>query len=73
MNMLQNTTELSVEAYYKNVDQLIEYKEGAKLLMVEDIETQLLRGVSRNYGVEFMLNKKYGRLNGRIGYTLSKC
>jgi len=71
-NFNNNSYEFSTELYYKNLQNQIDYKDGAQLLVNQDIESQLLYGVGRAYGAEFFLKKKYGKLNGWIGYTLSK-
>jgi hypothetical protein len=64
--------ELSVEAYYKTMQNVIDYRNGAEIFTNDPIETQLLFGKGRAYGVEWLLKKKTGRLNGWISYTLSK-
>jgi hypothetical protein len=71
-NFKENTYEFSTEVYYKNLQNQIDYKNGAQLNFNENVESQLLYGIGRAYGVEFLLKKKYGRFNGWIGYTLSK-
>ncbi len=64
--------EISVESYYKNISKLVEYKDGAKLLGNELPETSIFQGNLDAYGIEFMLKKKEGKLNGWINYTYSK-
>ena len=64
--------ELTLETYYKILQQQIDYRNGAQLFTNEAIETQLLFGSGRAYGMEFMLRKRAGRLSGWISYTLSK-
>lgn len=64
--------ELSVEGYYKWMQHQIDYKDGADPAGTEIVETELLFGKGRAYGVEFFLKKTSGRLNGWIGYTLSR-
>ena len=64
--------ELTLESYYKNLQHQIDYRNGAQLFTNEAIETQLLFGRGRAYGMEFMLRKRAGRLSGWISYTLSK-
>ena len=71
-NLKNNMFEFSTEVYYKNMQNQIDYKDGAQLTLNANIESQLLFGKGRAYGVEFFLKKKYGRFNGWIGYTLSK-
>ncbi|MEJ5091266.1 TonB-dependent receptor [Sphingobacterium faecium] len=71
-NFNNNTYELSAELYYKNLQNQIDYKDAAQLLVNQDVESQLLYGVGRAYGAELFLKKKYGKFNGWVGYTLSK-
>jgi outer membrane receptor for ferric coprogen and ferric-rhodotorulic acid len=70
-NFAKGNLEFSVEAYYKKVHNLVEYKDGADLLVNEVIETDVLQGDLDAYGIEFMLRKPYGRFNGWINYTYS--
>lgn len=71
-NFNKNNYEFSAEVYYKHMQNQIDYKPGAELLLNENVESQLLYGFGRAYGLELFMKKKYGRLNGWIGYTLSK-
>ncbi len=71
-NFKENTIEFSSEVYYKNMQNQIDYKNFAQLNFNENVESQLLYGKGRAYGIEFFLKKKYGKLNGWIGYTLSR-
>jgi hypothetical protein len=71
-NFDDNTYEFSAETYYKNLQHQIDYKNGAQLNFNENVESQLLYGSGRAYGIELFLKKKYGRFNGWIGYTLSR-
>ncbi|MCB2208449.1 MAG: TonB-dependent receptor [Bacteroidetes bacterium] len=64
--------EASVEAYYKKVNNLVEYRDGADLLVNEYPEQEVLQGNLNSYGIEFMIKKISGRLNGWINYTYSK-
>lgn len=64
--------ELSLEGYYKTSKNILDYKVGANLLLNQDLETELLQGEGKAYGVEFLLKKSIGRLNGWIGYTYSR-
>lgn len=63
--------EFSVEAYYKKIDNLVEYKDGAELIINEYPEQDVLQGKLDAYGLEFMLRKPFGKLNGWINYTWS--
>jgi hypothetical protein len=71
-NFQDNAWELNTEAYYKTMQNQIDYKDGADINTVPDIESELLFGKGRAYGLEIMLKKKTGKLTGWIGYTLSK-
>jgi hypothetical protein len=71
-NFKNNTYEFSAEVYYKWLQNQIDYKDGAQLLVNQGVESQLVYGSGRAYGIEFFLKKKYGRFNGWIGYTLSR-
>jgi hypothetical protein len=63
---------LTIETYYKGLQNIVDYKDGADLIFKDNIETELLRGKGRAYGLEFMLEKKTGKFNGWISYTLSR-
>jgi len=67
-----NMYELSSEAYYKTMQNQIDFKDGTDVNNVPDIESELLYGKGRAYGLEMMLKKKRGRLTGWVGYTISK-
>lgn len=64
--------ELSVEGYYKRYHRLLDFKDGAQLLFNEAMETEVLAGVGRAYGLEVSLEKKEGDFTGRISYTLGR-
>ncbi|PRY86626.1 TonB-dependent receptor [Mongoliibacter ruber] len=65
--------EFSAEAYYKNMNGVIEYQDGASFLnTTEDWQNQVTSGEGRSYGMELFLQKKTGKTTGWIGYTLSK-
>ncbi|HEY8894299.1 MAG TPA: TonB-dependent receptor [Niastella sp.] len=71
-NIKDNAWELGTEAYYKTMQNQIDYRDGADINTVPDIESELLFGKGRAYGLEILLKKKKGALTGWIGYTLSK-
>ena len=71
-NLRQNSVEFSVEAYYKLITDILDFKDGAQLLLNQQIETDLVSGKGEAYGVEFLLKKKIGKLNGWISYTYSR-
>lgn len=64
--------ELSVEGYYKNIQNVIDYKDNANVTNLDAIESQLLFGNGRSYGLEVLLKKKTGNITGWISYMLSK-
>jgi hypothetical protein len=71
-NFKDNTYEFSAEIYYKWLQNQIDYKDGAQLIVNPDVESLLTYGSGRAYGLELFFKKKYGRFNGWIGYTLSR-
>lgn len=71
-NIKDNMYELSVEGYYKTSNNILDYKVGANLFLNEVLEQEVLQGEGRAYGVEFLLRKTKGRLNGWLGYTYSR-
>ncbi len=71
-NFGDNAYELSLESYYKKSNNILDYKVGAQLLLNESIETEVLQGEGKAYGVELLLKKTEGRLNGWLGYTYSR-
>lgn len=64
--------ELSLEGFYKKQQDIIDFKTGAKLLLNEHIETEVLQGEGKAYGVELLIRKNKGRVNGWLGYTYSR-
>ena len=64
--------EVSLEGYYKKMDNLIEYKEGASFFNLDkNWENKVTSGIGWSYGVEAFLQQKTGRTTGWLGYTLS--
>ena len=70
--VFKSNFEFTVEGYYKYLQNQIDYKDGAEINTVSDVESVLLYGIGRAYGLELLLKKKEGRFTGWIGYTLSK-
>jgi len=66
----ENQYEVSMEGYYKRTKNQIDYIDGADLLLNKYLEGDLLSGLGRAYGLEFFAQKKSGRLNGWVSYTL---
>jgi len=71
-NFKENSYSLEVETYYKEVQNRLDYIDGANLVANNAIEQVILNGKLRSYGLEIMLRKNEGKLNGWISYTLSK-
>jgi len=71
-NLLSNTVETSAEIYYKGTKNNLDYKGGTELLLNRNLDVDLLSGVGRAYGIEFLIKKKSGIVNGWISYTYSK-
>ncbi|HOY07783.1 MAG TPA: TonB-dependent receptor plug domain-containing protein [Saprospiraceae bacterium] len=63
--------EFSVELYYKEMNNVIAFREGSSLLQFEGWEDRVSQGRGTAYGSEFFVQKKTGKLSGWIGYTLS--
>lgn len=63
---------VETEAYYKTVDNRIDYIDGSDLIANNNIETQILEGESRAYGLELLLRKNKGKFTGWLAYTISK-
>ena len=64
--------ETSVEFYYKNLQNLLEYKNGAVLVMNHHVEADIINAKGYSYGLELYLKKNAGRLNGWVSYTYSR-
>jgi len=71
-NFYKNMLEASVEVYYKNMQNVLDYREGAELFLNESIETELLHGKGESKGLEMLIKKNQGKLTGWVGYTWAK-
>lgn len=73
-NFNNNNYELNAEVYYKDMKNQIDFKNGAQIGFDTgaDVESELLFGIGRAYGLELIAKKKSGKLTGWISYTLSK-
>jgi len=68
----KNNIEFSVEAFYKKMQNVIEYAEGASFInSLNNWESKVVSGTGTSYGIEWMAQKQKGRTTGLIGYTLS--
>lgn len=66
------TLEASVEVYKKDINNYLDYKSGAVLIMNKHVETEVMTTKGNAYGAEFMIKKPSGKLNGWISYTYSR-
>ena len=71
-NFKENEFESSVEVYYKDLKNQIDYKNGAELVFNSTVEAELVFGRGWAYGAEFMFKRNFGRVNGWVSYTLSR-
>ncbi|NPA68975.1 MAG: TonB-dependent receptor [Chlorobi bacterium] len=71
-NFKDNMFEVSAELYYKDLKNVIDYKNGANVMVNKYLEAELVFGTGRSYGVELYAKKQYGKFTGWISYTLSK-
>ena len=71
-NLRSNTIETSVEAYYKTMTNTVDYKNGSVLLLNHHLETDVLNANGKAYGIEFLIRKASGKLNGWLSYTYSR-
>jgi hypothetical protein len=67
-----NIYEFSVEAYWRQTNNIVDFKPGADFLLQEYPESQLLQGINKSYGLEFMISKKKGEMTGWLNYTYSR-
>ncbi|WP_308239888.1 TonB-dependent receptor domain-containing protein [Hymenobacter sp. J193] len=71
-NFKSNTIETSVETYYKSIRDFVDFKSGATLILNHHIETDIVNAVGKAYGVEVMVKKTTGKINGWVSYTYSR-
>jgi hypothetical protein len=71
-NFKDDMFSLEIESFYKKIKNRIDYIDGADLIANNAIEQVVLNGQLRAYGLEFLIRKNTGKLNGWIAYTLSK-
>lgn len=71
-NLFNNLLEFSTEVYYKQLKNIPDYRDDATITMNPYLERDLTRAKGTNYGVEVMIKKNVGRLEGLIGYTYSR-
>jgi hypothetical protein len=71
-NFNDNTFEAFVEPFYKHVQHVLDFKDGANLILNDHLETALVGGTADAYGAEFSISKIKGRLQGALNYTYSR-
>ena len=71
-NFKNNSFETSIEVYYKDLQNLVDYKDGADILLNPALETDLIIGTGEAYGAEFLFKKNKGDLTGWISYTFAR-
>ncbi len=71
-NRMKETYQFSLESFYKIIDNILDFKDGAQLVLNPAPETALLSGVAKSYGLEFSIAKAKGRLTGELNYTYSR-
>lgn len=71
-NLWQGKIETSVEVYARKFDHYLDYRSGAQLIMNHNIEREVINTEGRSYGVELMIKKTTGKLNGWLSYTYSR-
>jgi hypothetical protein len=71
-NFNDNNYETSIELYYKDLENQIDYVDGADLLINKYIEGDLLFGDGRAYGIELLVKKNSGKLNGWVSYSIGR-
>ena len=71
-NFFDNKLETSVEVYYKNMRNVVDFKEFANMLLNEQLEGELRIGTAQSYGVELLAQFGNSKVNGWVSYTYSR-
>jgi len=71
-NLFKDVVEVSAEAYYKDMQNTIDFRDNASLILNEFLEGEFRIGNSYSYGVELLVRKNIGKLTGWVGYTWSR-
>jgi outer membrane receptor for ferrienterochelin and colicin len=71
-NFTDDTWESSIEVFYRQMDDLIEFRDFADLVLNDQIEDEIIQGEGKAHGVELFLKRNKGRLKGNLSYTFSR-
>jgi outer membrane receptor for ferrienterochelin and colicin len=71
-NMNQGAIEFSAELYYRSMQNLLDYRSGASIVLNDRIEQEVLVTKGKAYGMELYLKKSTGKINGSLAYTYSR-
>lgn len=71
-NLVKDDISISVDGFYKIMNDLVEYRNGAELVLNENLEQATLRGKGESYGVELLITKEKGFFSGIASYTYSR-
>lgn len=71
-NLHKNTYEFSAEIYYKKIQNAVDYRDGAEVVLNDAAEGQLVFGDGRAYGLELLFKKRKGNFTGWLSYTIAK-
>ena len=71
-NFRLNQWETSAEVYYRDLENIVEYRDFPELFLNDQLETELISGKGRSYGLELYLKKKTGKINGWVSYTYAR-
>ncbi|HEX8377836.1 MAG TPA: TonB-dependent receptor, partial [Pedobacter sp.] len=71
-NLKSNTIETSIEGYYKRINNYLDYKSGAVLILNENIEQDVINTKGKAYGIELLIKKLTGKVNGWVSYSYSR-
>lgn len=71
-NLMDNVVEISGELFYKYMNDVVDYKDHASIIMNAQLEGELRRGVGKSYGAELMVRKNTGKFTGWVSYTYSR-
>ncbi|RZK46753.1 MAG: TonB-dependent receptor, partial [Pedobacter sp.] len=71
-NLKNNSLETSVEVYYRTMKNVLDYKSGARLILNQHIAADVISARGKSYGLEMMIKKVSGKLNGWLSYTWSR-